>query len=103
MDVDVEDYVDSFRPHIMDVVYAWCNGASFGQICKMTDIFEGKFSLWGSIHNSTFYFHLYSAKSDFDINCTLQMNYCKDLDLSDLVLGDIAAYFTCTKKLTRHY
>lgn len=25
----------------MDVVYAWCTGASFEVICGMTDIFEG--------------------------------------------------------------
>ncbi len=42
MDVDAEDYVEKFKPSLMDVVYAWCNGASFAQICKMTDVFEGK-------------------------------------------------------------
>lgn len=26
----------------MDVCYEWCRGASFYQICQMTDIFEGK-------------------------------------------------------------
>lgn len=25
----------------MDIVYAWCNGASFSDLCKMTEIFEG--------------------------------------------------------------
>lgn len=40
--MDEELYVDSFKPHMMDVVNAWCNGAEFAQICKMTDIFEGK-------------------------------------------------------------
>ena len=34
--------MESFKPHIMDVVFAWANGASFSQICKMTDAFEGK-------------------------------------------------------------
>lgn len=38
----METYVESFKPHIMDVVFAWANGASFSQICKMTDAFEGK-------------------------------------------------------------
>ena len=37
----METYVESFKPHIMDVVFAWANGASFSQICKMTDAFEG--------------------------------------------------------------
>jgi ATP-dependent RNA helicase DOB1 len=25
----------------MDVVYAWCGGASFSEVCKLTDVFEG--------------------------------------------------------------
>ncbi|KAJ1974857.1 ATP-dependent RNA helicase mtr4, partial [Dimargaris xerosporica] len=41
LELDEEDYVQSFRSDLMDVVYAWCNGATFAQICKMTDIFEG--------------------------------------------------------------
>lgn len=41
LDVDMESYVDSFRPHLMDVVHAWSKGASFSNICKMTDVFEG--------------------------------------------------------------
>ena len=41
LEVDVEEYVEKFRPNIMDVVFAWSNGATFAQICKMTDIFEG--------------------------------------------------------------
>jgi ATP-dependent RNA helicase DOB1 len=36
-----EEYVASFRPELMDVVYAWCQGSKFYQICKMTDVFEG--------------------------------------------------------------
>ena len=71
MELEEEAYVESFRPHIMDVVHAWasvghvtchvghvtCNvghvtliftpsqGAPFSQICKMTDIMEGKLLL----------------------------------------------------------
>lgn len=41
LDVEIEDYVESFKPQIMDVVYSWSKGASFSQICKMTDVFEG--------------------------------------------------------------
>ena len=26
---------------MMDVVHSWCKGASFLEICKMTDLFEG--------------------------------------------------------------
>ncbi|KAJ7315666.1 Exosome RNA helicase MTR4 [Desmophyllum pertusum] len=36
LEIDVETYVKSFKPIIMDVVFAWANGASFSQICKMT-------------------------------------------------------------------
>lgn len=39
--LDESDYVESFRPHLMDVIHAWSKGANFGQICKMTDVFEG--------------------------------------------------------------
>jgi ATP-dependent RNA helicase DOB1 len=39
--INTEEYVQSFRPHIMEVVYAWAKGAKFMEICKMTDIFEG--------------------------------------------------------------
>ena len=42
MDIDIDEYVDGFKPQMMDVVYAWCTGATFAEICKMTDIFEGK-------------------------------------------------------------
>eukprot|EP00112_Aurelia_sp_Birch-Aquarium-sp1_P005103 Seg158.5 transcript_id=Seg158.5/GoldUCD/mRNA.D3Y31 product="Exosome RNA helicase MTR4" protein_id=Seg158.5/GoldUCD/D3Y31 len=41
MTIDPEDYVEKFKPSLMDVVYSWCNGSSFAQICKMTDVFEG--------------------------------------------------------------
>ncbi|KAA0194557.1 Superkiller viralicidic activity 2 2 [Fasciolopsis buskii] len=39
--VDEDSYVDSFKPHMMDVVYSWTRGASFAQVCAMTDLFEG--------------------------------------------------------------
>ncbi|KAJ1947958.1 ATP-dependent RNA helicase mtr4 [Linderina pennispora] len=39
--VNEEEYVESFRPELMDVVSSWCRGAKFSQICKMTDVFEG--------------------------------------------------------------
>ncbi|KAK3602043.1 hypothetical protein CHS0354_021137 [Potamilus streckersoni] len=41
LEIDEEEYVGSFRPQMMDIVNAWCKGASFAQICKMTEIFEG--------------------------------------------------------------
>lgn len=41
LDLDEETYVEKFKPFMMDVVLAWCKGASFLSVCKMTDIFEG--------------------------------------------------------------
>ncbi|KAJ2661510.1 ATP-dependent RNA helicase mtr4 [Coemansia sp. RSA 1200] len=39
--INEEEYVESFKPELMDVVNAWCRGAKFSQICRMTDVFEG--------------------------------------------------------------
>ena len=37
-----EDYVKKFNPDIMDIVYKWCHGAKFKDICEAAnDIFEG--------------------------------------------------------------
>ncbi|EGV65684.1 ATP-dependent RNA helicase mtr4 [Yamadazyma tenuis] len=36
-----KDYIESFRPELMEVTYAWCKNATFTQICKMTDVYEG--------------------------------------------------------------
>ncbi|XP_057674378.1 exosome RNA helicase MTR4 [Corythoichthys intestinalis] len=41
LEVDEDDYLGQFKPHLMDVVFAWANGATFAHICKMTDVFEG--------------------------------------------------------------
>ncbi|KAJ2137118.1 ATP-dependent RNA helicase mtr4, partial [Coemansia sp. RSA 788] len=41
LQMNEEEYVESFRPELMDVVNAWCRGAKFSQICRMTDVFEG--------------------------------------------------------------
>ncbi|KAM4809152.1 exosome RNA helicase MTR4 [Rhinophrynus dorsalis] len=41
LEVDEETYLSSFRSSLMDVVHTWANGATFAQICKMTDVFEG--------------------------------------------------------------
>lgn len=38
---DVEEYVGQFKPHMMEVVYKWCQGAKFSDICSMTQVFEG--------------------------------------------------------------
>ena len=41
MEIDTDEYVESFKPQMMDVVYAWSTGSTFADICKMTDVFEG--------------------------------------------------------------
>ncbi|GBE84664.1 ATP-dependent RNA helicase mtr4 [Sparassis crispa] len=39
--IDEEEYVKSFKVELMDAVVQWCRGASFSDICKLTDQFEG--------------------------------------------------------------
>lgn len=41
IDIVEKDYLELFRPELMEVTYAWTKGASFTQICKMTDVYEG--------------------------------------------------------------
>ncbi|KAJ7415042.1 hypothetical protein WISP_80074 [Willisornis vidua] len=41
LEIDEENYLNSFKPNLMDVVHTWANGANFAHICKMTDVFEG--------------------------------------------------------------
>lgn len=39
--VNEDEYLQTFKHQLMEVVYAWSNGASFAEICKMTDVYEG--------------------------------------------------------------
>lgn len=41
LDLDEQEYIDKFRPSLMDVVYAWSRGASFAEVCKLSDAYEG--------------------------------------------------------------
>jgi ATP-dependent RNA helicase DOB1 len=41
IELDAEEYVASFRPDLMELVFAWVNGAKFVDICAMTKEFEG--------------------------------------------------------------
>lgn len=41
LDIDEQKYIEQFKPSLMDVIYAWTKGATFGQLCLMTDVFEG--------------------------------------------------------------
>ncbi|KAF9935196.1 ATP-dependent RNA helicase mtr4 [Linnemannia zychae] len=40
-DVDVDAYVQKFKPDMMDVAFAWANHATFEEILGMTSAFEG--------------------------------------------------------------
>ena len=39
--LDEEQYVQSFKTMLMDVVHSWCKGWSFAQIAELADTFEG--------------------------------------------------------------
>jgi ATP-dependent RNA helicase DOB1 len=42
IEIDEDEYVDSFKPQMMDVVYSWIQGKSFNEICgENSDLFEG--------------------------------------------------------------
>ncbi|KAL1232596.1 Exosome RNA helicase [Trichinella spiralis] len=41
LEIDETDYLQSFKPYMMQVVHAWCLGESFSKITGMTTIFEG--------------------------------------------------------------
>ena len=41
VEVDAEAYVESFRPTLMDVVHRWSRGASFAEVCSLTELYEG--------------------------------------------------------------
>lgn len=41
LDVDVDAYVESFRPTLMEVVYEWSLGKTFKEVMDLTDVFEG--------------------------------------------------------------
>lgn len=39
--IDVESFVSSFRPDIMEAVYSWAKGSKFYEIMEITQVFEG--------------------------------------------------------------
>lgn len=41
MIIDEDEYVQKFNPYLMDAVYAWCRGATFQEICKTVNVYEG--------------------------------------------------------------
>lgn len=64
VELDEKRYVQSLKPFLMDVCFAWANGSPFTDVCKLTDIFEGIFFILyitsfieshGTIINGTIY------------------------------------------------
>ncbi|CAA7047412.1 unnamed protein product [Microthlaspi erraticum] len=41
VEIDVESFVHSFRPDIMEAVYAWAKGSKFYEIMEIARVFEG--------------------------------------------------------------
>ncbi|KAM1225981.1 hypothetical protein PS2_044169 [Malus domestica] len=41
VEIDVDSFVSSFRPDIMEAVYAWAKGSKFYEIMSATPVFEG--------------------------------------------------------------
>ncbi|KAI1106813.1 antiviral helicase [Jackrogersella minutella] len=41
LDVNEDEYAQSLKWQLMETVYAWANGKSFAEVCKMTDAYEG--------------------------------------------------------------
>ena len=41
LDIDLDAYVNNYKPTMMEPVLAWARGATFAQLCQMTDCFEG--------------------------------------------------------------
>lgn len=41
IELDPEEYAKSFNPDLMEPVFAWCSGAKFLDIMKLTDMYEG--------------------------------------------------------------
>lgn len=41
LNIDEATYLSTFRPQLVEITYKWCEGASFGEICKLTDTYEG--------------------------------------------------------------
>lgn len=39
--INEEEYLQTFKHQLMQVVYDWTKGKSFAEICKMTDVYEG--------------------------------------------------------------
>ena len=56
IEIDEEQYVQKFKPYMMDIVFEWCKGATFMKLCQMTDLFEGIIILLSfKVNNHSFF------------------------------------------------
>ena len=46
------DYAQQFKPHFMEAIFAWSNGASFTEIIKLSDIYEVRHTFIMLLFNS---------------------------------------------------
>ena len=63
LELEEDEYVERFKPFMMDIVYEWTKGASFLEICKMTDMFEVFFLFFLLLQE-----HSYTVLSSWDEN-----------------------------------
>ena len=49
IDLEEDEYIERFKPFMMDIVHEWTKGASFRDIIKMTDMFEVELSFHRTI------------------------------------------------------
>jgi ATP-dependent RNA helicase DOB1 len=41
IEVDEDQFVDKYNPGMMEAVFAWCKGAKFADVQKLTSTYEG--------------------------------------------------------------
>ena len=41
IELNEEEFVESFRVELMDIAYRWCDGAKFSEIMQLTEVYEG--------------------------------------------------------------
>jgi len=41
LEVDEDQFVEKFNPAMMEAVFAWCKGAKFADVQKLTSTYEG--------------------------------------------------------------
>ncbi|QPG73253.1 ATP-dependent RNA helicase mtr4 [Brettanomyces nanus] len=80
-----KDYVDSFRYELMEVVYSWCKGATFTQICKMTDVYEGSLIRMFRRLEEMIKQLVDAAKTIGNVTLEQKMNQCLELVHRDIV------------------